>query len=698
MIPKGNQRAGGRQLATHLMNAYDNERVEIAEIRGALAQDLHGAFAEWRSDAGATKCRKYLYSLSLNPDPEQGILTREQYLDFIRRTEQKLGLADQPRAVIFHVKQGREHCHVVWSRIDAEKLRAVQLSHDRQKLRDVAQGFARDHGLELPRSMQKNRGKERYADRQKRENLPEKQQEERTGVTKQERLAEITAAWKQSDTGRSFVTALEERGYLLARGERRGYVVVDLYGEIHSLSRYVEGAKAKDIKERLKDYALDGLPDAATAQAHARQRRERLQQDRQQETQEPAQPARSERADTLKRAQQSRREALALKRTALQQQHKTEISALRELQQAQTAAVFRQRQEKQPRGLAAFLVRITGINALVQLRHGKQDKERTGQQGRQSDALQRRHKRELADIDRRARALGFVEKREARSLRTAWRREQNKSLKRAAELDRAGKQRERLGQLQQNAADITKPKEHQQQAHDTLPPKFNEAAKRIREQTAESSSRKPERDRTQDLTDKNLSRDFNAPDSAPPEQPEPQRQTPQPVRAEPFPVPKLEPKAPPSARARFEEQRRDLLAQQAAEREKLEGVHQRWEASVEKQRTQEHAKEQGKGLLAGLLSRISGAPAKTAEHEQTEDRERHEKQDRQTKGQEYRHKQERDNLEREYRATEKLQQEAMSPKDPLTEALKRRQAQNKREREQEEREQRRKGPDRDRGR
>ncbi len=487
MIPKGNQRAGGRQLATHLMNAYDNERIEIAEIRGAVAQDLHGAFAEWRSDAGATKCKKYLYSLSLNPDPEQGPLTRDQYLDFIARTEQRLGLNGQPRAVVFHVKDSdkcgpREHCHVVWSRIDTEKLRAVQLSYDRQDLRAVVREFARDHGLELPLSMQKNRGQDRFPDHQKTANLAEKQQEERTGITKEERLAEISAAWRQSDTARSFVTALEERGYLLARGDRRGYVVVDLYGEIHSLSRYIEGAKSKEIKARLSDYQLDKLPDAASAQAYAKQLRERLQQERQQETREPSQPAHTERAEALTRAQLARQQALALKRTALEQQHKTERATLRELQKAQTAAVFRQREEKQPRGLAAFLGRITGISTLVQLWQSKQDKERAEQQRRQSDALQRRHTRELADIDRRARALGFIEKREARSLRTALRREQNKSLKRPApergqQKDRAEKQRANLEQLQQNAADITKPKEHQQQAQDTLPPTFNEAAK-----------------------------------------------------------------------------------------------------------------------------------------------------------------------------------------------------------------------------
>ena len=99
-----------------------------------------------------------------------------------------LGLSGQPRAVVFHVKHGREHCHVVWSRIDTEKMKAVQLSHDRQKLRAVAQEYARDHNLTLPPGMQNNRGKDRFPDHAKPENLADKQQEERTGITKTQRM------------------------------------------------------------------------------------------------------------------------------------------------------------------------------------------------------------------------------------------------------------------------------------------------------------------------------------------------------------------------------------------------------------------------------------------------------------------------------------------------------------------------------
>jgi hypothetical protein len=48
MILKGNRRDGGQKLATQLLNADNNQRIEIVEVRGAVARDLHGAFEEWK--------------------------------------------------------------------------------------------------------------------------------------------------------------------------------------------------------------------------------------------------------------------------------------------------------------------------------------------------------------------------------------------------------------------------------------------------------------------------------------------------------------------------------------------------------------------------------------------------------------------------------------------------------------------------
>lgn len=152
MILKGSQRANGGDLAVHLMNEFDNERIELAQVRGSVADDLYGAFAEFEAIAAGTKAQKPLYSLSINPPRP---LTREQYAQAIERIEERLGLKNQPRAVVFHVKAdkdgvSREHCHVVWSRIDAAKMQAIHMAHDHRKLCDLACELANKFGLELP--------------------------------------------------------------------------------------------------------------------------------------------------------------------------------------------------------------------------------------------------------------------------------------------------------------------------------------------------------------------------------------------------------------------------------------------------------------------------------------------------------------------------------------------------------------------
>jgi Relaxase/Mobilisation nuclease domain len=428
MIPKGNQRGGGQQLATHLLNSYDNEDVVVEDVRGAVASDLHGAFAEWYAQAKGTQCVKYLYSLSINPDHTQGPFNRDHYYDFIRRTESILGLGEQPRAVVFHVKHGREHCHVIWSRIDTDKMKAVQLSHDRQKLRAVAQEYAKDHNLRLPPGMQNDRGKDRFPDHAKNENLAEKQQEERTGTPKEQRMEQITKLWQNTSDGPSFIKALETNGYFLARGDQVAYVVVDLYGEIHSLARQIDGANTKELKLRLADYPLEKLMDAAAAQARARDERQalllRLTKQQGAANDPAATPATArERREALQKSQAVRRENLDAKRQQLAERHGEERKALAELQSARSEVIVRARAAQQSKGVLAFLARITGFNALTAFRHERQDKQRYAENRQQTAALLRRHRREMQNFRQQGSSLTSLDKRERRSLETGLRRE-----------------------------------------------------------------------------------------------------------------------------------------------------------------------------------------------------------------------------------------------------------------------------------
>jgi hypothetical protein len=484
MIPKASQRGGGRQLATHLLNEFDNERVHIAEIRGAMAADLHGAFAEWRAQSGGTRCLKYLYSLSINPDPDQGPLTRAQYLDFIERTEKSLGLEGQPRALVFHIKHGREHCHAVWSRINVEKSRAVQLSHDRPKLMSVVREFARDHGLELPAGL-RSKNRDRDQSRQERENLQENQQEERTGITKAQRRAEITAAWKESDSGKAFVLALERKGYFLARGDRRAYVVIDSLGEIHSLARYIDGVRTPALVARLAAaFPLDRLPDPKSAKEYARRKREaKLVFKR-----DFVQAAQARRTQLLA-AHQQRRAMLAKKRGTLEARHGAEREALREAHEDTERGIVATRLVRRSRGIIALLARVTGIKALMDFRRRRQDKARAANRNAQVAALDRRHARELQEVQRQERALAQVEKREMRSLATTLRREHLLLVMSQPEPGKAGPAKAQDGQAEPDKSGSENNSGSEGERNGALPSALRDRAARNRRQRERDKSR-----------------------------------------------------------------------------------------------------------------------------------------------------------------------------------------------------------------
>lgn len=101
MILKGNERGYGSELARHLLNPRDNDHVTVHGLRGFVADDLYGAFAEAEAISGATQCDKYLFSLSLNP-PADAEVSVEAFEQAIGEVEQKLGLSSQPRAIVFH--------------------------------------------------------------------------------------------------------------------------------------------------------------------------------------------------------------------------------------------------------------------------------------------------------------------------------------------------------------------------------------------------------------------------------------------------------------------------------------------------------------------------------------------------------------------------------------------------------------------
>lgn len=336
MILKASQRSGAANLARHLLNDRDNDHVELHELRGFMSDTLDGALHEIYAVSRGTRCKQFLFSVSFNP-PEREPVPIEAFEAAIDRVENRIGLKGQPRAVIFHEKEGRRHAHAVWSRIDLDKMRAINLPHFKRKLTDVSRELYLEHGWQMPRGLKKD------GDRNPLNfTLKEWQQAKRAKVDPQKVKRDLQECWAASDSAQAFSRALESRGYVLARGDRRGHVAVDWRGEVYAIPRWT-GQNTKDVRSRLGDPAT--LPNVEQARA---QLTERL----------------GARLVDLLKAQEAKRvageAAFAERRKVLVASQRQQRADLLAKQEAKRLASAIARQARLPRGLKALWWRVTG--------------------------------------------------------------------------------------------------------------------------------------------------------------------------------------------------------------------------------------------------------------------------------------------------------------------------------------------------
>lgn len=269
MIIKGGSCAGARRLGIHLTRLDTNELYDVKEIRGVVSESLYGALREIEAVAAGARTGKPFYHASINTRGFER-LTDEQRMYAVDQLEAKLGYTGQPRVVVVHEKKDREHCHVVWSRIDLGRMAAISDSHNYRKHEEVARALEKEFGLERVQGAHVERdGKERP------ERTPshrEMLQAERTGLGAQQAKELMTGIWNTTKNGKEFQGALAEKGWILARGDRRDFVAIDPTGGVHSIARRIEGAKAADVRERFADIDPRSLQSVAEAKKSQRER------------------------------------------------------------------------------------------------------------------------------------------------------------------------------------------------------------------------------------------------------------------------------------------------------------------------------------------------------------------------------------------------------------------------------------------
>lgn len=264
MIIKGKSRGGPKQLATHLQRADTNERVEILELQSA-AGTLEGAFREWQLIAEGTQGKRGLYHANIDP-AAQYTMTASQWARAVDVLERELGLDGQPRAVVLHEKEGRQHIHVVWQRTDIDTMTMVSDSHNYDAHERASLALEKEFGHDIVPGKHAKRDESQPAPVAE-INHAEWQQAERTGIDPRAFKDQVTAIFHASDNGAAFVKALDDHGIVVAKGDRRDFVIVDPAGEVYSLPRQIRGVTAKDLREFMADVEAAALPDVERAKA-----------------------------------------------------------------------------------------------------------------------------------------------------------------------------------------------------------------------------------------------------------------------------------------------------------------------------------------------------------------------------------------------------------------------------------------------
>lgn len=336
MILKGSQRGGAAQLAAHLLKTEENEHVEIHEISGFVSEDLHGAFKEIYAVSQGTRCRQFMFSLSLNP-PEKESVPPEYFEKALANIEKDLKLEGQPRAIVFHEKKGRRHCHVVWSRIDTDKMKAINLPYFKMKLQDISRQLYFQYGWQMPRGLMNKEERDPLNF-----TLAEWQQAKRLQEDPKVIKQLFQDCWAVSDNKASFEKALNDHGFYLAKGARRGFVALDYRGEVFSLSRWMN-VRTKEIKHRLGEFEL-----LASTDEVKRHIAERMTKNLESFIHQAQVHARIE----LKTFIQKKR--------SLQKHHQRERQTLKKIQEDRWQKETIERSKRLPKGLKAVWYRFTG--------------------------------------------------------------------------------------------------------------------------------------------------------------------------------------------------------------------------------------------------------------------------------------------------------------------------------------------------
>ena len=202
-------------------------RVEWFHVENAAGiEDERAAIGLMIDTARQSKrCEKPVYAFSLGWHPEQRP-ERAEMIEAARAALKVLEMQDHQAVFVAHNDTAHRHVHVIVNRVHPQTLTAANNYRDQQKLSAWAleQERAQNRIYCKAREFRANAREMSKANTARtQEKSPQTQQRPPRTRYVDNTLAEC---WTRSDGGKSFLTALEAKGWKLARGDRKENVLM----------------------------------------------------------------------------------------------------------------------------------------------------------------------------------------------------------------------------------------------------------------------------------------------------------------------------------------------------------------------------------------------------------------------------------------------------------------------------------------
>jgi hypothetical protein len=298
-------------------------------------------------------------------------------------------------------------------------MRAINLPLFKRKLNQLGRDLYIEHGWQMPRGFVKSEERNPLNF-----SLVEWQQAKRLARDPARIKAIFQMCWSRSDSRKAFEAALEARGYYLAQGDRRGYVAIDVKGEVYSLSRWC-GVTTRDLAARLGDPAR--LP---TVQSLRPQLGERL-----------AEKLRCF-EDDVTQAFEVASKTLDAKRSLLVARQREERAELRERQAFRWLQESRVRLARFRKGLRGLWDRITGRHQSVRRENEVETEAALARDRSEREGVIRRQLTERRSIHTEVRVLRQQSEENMRSLKIEL--DELKPLEDMAQVSPISEKRDRL--------------------------------------------------------------------------------------------------------------------------------------------------------------------------------------------------------------------------------------------------------------